>query len=191
MRIVFIGAPGAGKGTQAQRLAERLDVPHLSTGEILREAVARKSSVGQIASEFLDRGELVPDSVVVRLVGERLDEPDCARGCLFDGFPRTLAQAEALDDLLAGMRAPLDAVLELAVRRELLVERLLARGRSDDVESTIRQRLAAFELQTLPLLEYYKNRGLLRTVDGEGDVDEVSARVCGVVDEIWKQKKES
>jgi adenylate kinase len=191
MRIVFIGAPGAGKGTQAQRLAERLNVPHLSTGEILREAVARKSNVGQIASEFLDRGDLVPDSVVVRLVGERLDEPDCARGCLFDGFPRTLAQAEALDELLASMQAPLDIALELAVRRELLVRRLLARGRSDDVESTIRQRLAAFELQTLPLLEYYKNRGLLRTVDGEGDVDEVFARVCGVVDEIRKQKNES
>jgi adenylate kinase len=165
-------------------LAKRLKVPHLSTGEILREAVARKSSVGLIAAQYLDLGELVPDPVVVQLVGERLAAPDCERGCLFDGFPRTLAQAEALEGLLAAAHAQLDVVLEMRVRREVLVERLLARGRSDDVESTIRQRLAAFELQTLTLLEYYKNRGLLRTVDGEGDVDEVFARVCGVLDEI-------
>jgi adenylate kinase len=188
MRIVFIGAPGAGKGTQAERLAGRLAIPHLSTGEVLREAVARKSSVGQVAVHHLDRGELVPDSVVVDLVQERLAEPDCAGGCLFDGFPRTLVQAEALDELLAASGTPLDLVLELAVRPELLLARLLARGRSDDKESAIRQRLATFQLQTLPLLEYYKNRGLLRTVDGEGGVDEVFGRICGVVDEVRQQK---
>lgn len=189
MRIVFIGAPGAGKGTQAQRLTRRLALPHLSTGEILRDAVTRKTSIGKVASQYLDKGELVPDSVVLQLVGERIGAADCDHGCLFDGFPRTLAQAEALDELLSESGTPLDVVLELAVRRELLLERLLARGRSDDVESTIRQRLAAYELQTLPLLEYYRKKGLLRTVDGEGHVDEVFARVCGIIDEIRQQQR--
>lgn len=188
MRIVFIGAPGAGKGTQARLLARRLKVPHLSTGELLREAVARQTTVGRIAAGYLDRGELVPDLVVVQLVGERLAESGCAAGCLFDGFPRTRPQAEVLDQLLEQNKTPLDLVLELRVRDEFLVRRLLSRGRDDDVEETIRQRLASYELQTVPLLEYYKGRGLLRSIDGEGSVDEVFQRVCGAVDEARQQK---
>jgi adenylate kinase len=189
MRIVFIGAPGAGKGTQASRLATSLGIPHLSTGEILRSAVDRRTSIGRLAAEYLKRGELVPDLVVVQIVGERLAEPDCAAGCLFDGFPRTLAQAEALDHLLAASDAPLDLVLELRGGEDLLIARLLARGRADDAEEIIRQRLVTYELQTLPLLEYYKSRGLLRSVDGEGTVEEVFERVRGAVDEVRQQKE--
>lgn len=188
MRIVFIGAPGAGKGTQSGRLAEWLKIPHLSTGDILREAVASGTPVGRTAEAYLKRGELVPDLVVVQIVGERLTSADCAAGCLFDGFPRTLAQAEALDELLEEAGTPLDLVLELRVREEFLMSRMLARGRDDDVVDAIRHRLAAYELQTKPLLEYYRGRGLLRSVDGEGSVDEVFQRVRGAVDEVRQQK---
>lgn len=189
MRIVFIGAPGAGKGTQASLLAQWLKVPHLSTGEILREAVARRTPVGRVAAGYLERGQLVPDLVVVDIVGERLAEVDCEKGCLFDGFPRTLAQARALDELLEQNNTPLHLALELRVRESILVARLLSRGREDDVEETIRQRLVAYELQTVPILEYYNNRGLLRSVDGEGSVDEVFQRIRGAVDEVRQQKE--
>ena len=188
MRIVFIGAPGAGKGTQAERLTRWLKIPHFSTGEILREAVAHGTPVGRTAEEYLKRGELVPDLVVVDIVGERLTSEDCRAGCLFDGFPRTVPQAEALDELLEEAGRPLDLVLELRVREEFLISRMLERGRADDVVDAIRQRLSAYELQTKPLLEYYRGRGLLRSIDGEGSIDEVFQRVRGAVDEVRQQK---
>src|SRR5262249_44404414 len=140
MRIVFLGPPGAGKGTQAQRLKVYLDIAHLSTGEMLRDAEEAGSELGCEAARFMNAGRLVPDEVVVGIVGERLSEKDCAHGCLFDGFPRTVPQAEELDRMLAERGMPLDLVLALDVAEPELVDRLLARGRPDDDRETIRER---------------------------------------------------
>jgi adenylate kinase len=177
MRIVFIGPPGAGKGTQSARLTELLDVPHLSTGEMLREAVRDQTRVGKLAEEYMSTGRLVPDPVVVEIVGERLTHPDCDRGCLFDGFPRTIGQAKALDASLNDAGTPLDLALELRLDEAELVKRLMARGRIDDEATTIQRRFKDFMVQTAPLLDYYRGRGLLKTVDANGTPDEVSARI--------------
>lgn len=177
MRIVFIGPPGAGKGTQSARLTELLDVPHLSTGEMLREAVREKTNLGKLAAEYMASGRLVPDPVVVQIVGERLANPDCARGCLFDGFPRTLGQARSLDESLNDAGTPLDMALELRVDEAELITRLMARGRADDEVATIQRRFKDFMVQTSPLLDYYRERGLLKTVDAIGTQDEVFARI--------------
>jgi len=182
MRIVFIGPPGAGKGTQSARLVEHLEVPHLSTGDILRQAREDKTDVGLMAAEFIDAGRLVPDSVVVEIVEERIQQPDCAQGCLFDGFPRTLAQAETLDTHLADHGTPIDLVIAVDVPEDVLIARLAARGRDDDILSAIQKRFEQYQSMTKPLLEYYQSKGLLQVVDGTGTPDEVFDRIKAVVD---------
>lgn len=177
MRLVFIGPPGAGKGTQSQRLIEHFGIPHLSTGDMLRAAVRVGAPIGKLAQEYMDQGQLVPDPVIVEIVGKRLDQPDCENGCLFDGFPRTLGQARSLADFLDSRGTPLDAVLELCVDEDELVGRLAGRGRDDDRPQVIRQRLEAYHKQTKPLVAYYQEQGLWRPIDGVGAPDEVFRRI--------------
>ena len=184
MRIVFIGPPGAGKGTQAERLIDKYKLAHLSTGDMLRAARDAGTDVGKKAEAFMSRGELVPDDVIMGIIAERLAEPDCRGGYLLDGFPRTIAQAEALDAMLAEKATPLDAVVELRVAEEELFNRLAGRGRADDNPDVIRQRLVAYRRQTEPLLDYYTKKGLLEVVDGLGTVEEVFDHVTAVLDPL-------
>jgi adenylate kinase len=182
MRIVFIGPPGAGKGTQAERLVGNYKLAHLSTGDMLRAARDAKTEIGRKADEYMSSGQLVPDDIIIGIIRERLGQPDCQQGYLLDGFPRTIAQAEALDAMLAGQGTPLDVVLELQVPEEELFQRLAGRGRADDKPEVIRQRLVAYRKQTEPLLEYYGARGLLKSIDGLGTVDDVFCRARKVLD---------
>ncbi len=184
MRLVFIGPPGAGKGTQAEKIVSRYMIAHLSTGDMLRAARNAKTPLGIQADAYMSRGELVPDDVIIDLIRERLASADCQRGYLLDGFPRTIAQAEALDKMLAEKKTPLDVVLELRVPEEELFRRLAGRGRADDKPEVIRQRLVAYREQTAPLLDYYQEKGLLKTVDGLGTVDEVFERIRSILDEL-------
>jgi adenylate kinase len=174
--MVFIGPPGAGKGTQAERLVETYKMAHLSTGDMLRAARDAKTPVGVEADKFMSSGALVPDGIIVDIIAERLQSADCQKGYLLDGFPRTIAQAEALDKMLAEKGTPLDAVLELQVPEEELFRRLAGRGRADDTPEVIRQRLVAYRKQTEPLLDYYRGSGLLKSIDGLGTVDEIFGR---------------
>ncbi|HEV3416937.1 MAG TPA: adenylate kinase [Pirellulales bacterium] len=182
MRIIFIGPPGAGKGTQSERLVEKLSIAHLSTGDMLRDAVQRRTPEGLQAAVYMDRGSLVPDEIILAMVARRLNQPDCAPGCLLDGFPRSLAQAEALDALLARENLPLDAVLELKVDDQSLVWRLAGRGRADDRPEVIRERLETYRRQTEPLIDYYGRKGLLRSVDGEGTPEDVFQRILAALE---------
>ncbi|MGD0900193.1 MAG: adenylate kinase [Thermoguttaceae bacterium] len=182
MRIVFIGPPGAGKGTQAERLVSMYQLAHLSTGDMLRGARDAKTELGRKADAFMSAGQLVPDDLIIDLIRQRLEQPDCGKGYLLDGFPRTIAQAEALDALLARRATPLDVVLELRVPEEELFQRLASRGRADDRPEVIRQRLVAYRKQTEPLLEYYDARRLLVSIDGLGTVDEVFDRARAALD---------
>jgi adenylate kinase len=182
MRIVFLGPPGAGKGTQAQRLKDYLGIAHLSTGEMLRDAARAETKLGLEFARHMQAGELVPDDVVVGVVADRLASKDCTRGCLFDGFPRTVPQAEALDRMLERRGMPLDLVLALDVPAERLVERLLRRGRDDDNRDTIEERFRQYSRLTEPLLAYYSRSGILRRIDGEGTEDEVFDRVRQAVE---------
>lgn len=177
MRIILIGPPGAGKGTQCQRLVEQLRVPHLSTGEMLRAEVRSGTAEGLRAASFMDQGHLVPDSMILGMVTKRLEAADCRAGFLLDGFPRTLPQASALDELLERRAMSVDGVLELSVPSEELVRRMLARQRADDNPEVFAKRIASFEAQTAPLLHYYDQQGKLATIDGLGDADEVFGRV--------------
>ncbi len=184
MRIVFIGPPGAGKGTQAERLVQTYQIAHLSTGDMLRAARTAQTEVGRKADQYMSGGQLVPDEIILRIIAERLEQPECRAGYLLDGFPRTIAQAEALDGMLAGQNTPLDMVLELRVSEEELFRRLAGRGRADDQPEVIRQRLLAYRRQTEPLLEYYGKAGLLKSVDGVGSVDEIFQRIRAVLDPV-------
>jgi len=177
MRIILIGPPGAGKGTQCQKLVEHLHVPHLSTGEMLRAAVRAGTAEGVQAQRFMEQGQLVPDAIIVGMVTKRLEAPDCRDGCLLDGFPRTLPQAATLDDLLERRAMSVDGVIELAVPRDELVRRMLARKRADDNPEIFAKRIASFEVQTAPLLAYYERQGKLASIDGLGTADEIFARV--------------
>jgi adenylate kinase len=181
MLIVFIGPPGSGKGTQAKRLIQHLGIPHLSTGELLREAKASGSSLGRLAAGYMDQGQLVPNSLVVAMVDEKLKQPQFEKGCLFDGFPRTLEQARALDDLLSKRGTPLDMALELRADEDELVARMLRRAteerRVDDNPQTIAHRMEVYRQQTAPLLDYYRFKGKLVVIDGMGTPDEVFGRV--------------
>jgi len=181
MFIVFIGQPGAGKGTQSKRLLEYLRIPHLSTGEMLRAAKHQKSTLGQLAAQYMDGGSLVPDPLVMSMVMERLDHPEYAEGCLFDGFPRTLQQARALDEALEARGTPLDAVVELRGDETELINRMLKRAaeerRADDNPDIITQRMEVYKRQTAPLLGYYERKGRLLTVDAMGTPEEVFERI--------------
>jgi len=177
MRLVFLGPPGAGKGTQSERLLRHLRVPHLSTGDMLRAAIAARTSIGILADEYMSAGQLVPDAMILDLVAKRLEEPDCTAGALFDGFPRTLVQAQSFDEYMQERAQPLDVVLELRVPDHIVLERLGERGRSDDRPEVIGQRLRGYWAQTRPLTEYYSQRGLLEGIDGLGSQDDVFGRI--------------
>ncbi|MFD5246397.1 adenylate kinase [Amycolatopsis sp. NPDC058340] len=174
-RLVLVGPPGAGKGTQAVALSEKLRIPHISTGDLFRAHVGEQTPLGQEAKRYLDSGELVPDSVTNEMVRERLAEPDAKVGFLLDGFPRNTKQADVLGEILGEVDTKLNAVIQLQVSEDVVVERLLSRGRSDDTEEVIRRRQQIYVSETAPLLEYYAD--ILVTVDGVGTVDEISARV--------------
>jgi adenylate kinase len=184
MRMVFIGPPGAGKGTQAQRLVDTFDMAHLSTGDMLRAARDAQTEVGKKAEQFMSAGQLVPDAIIVAIIAERLEAPDCSKGYLLDGFPRTIAQAEALDLRLTVKNTPLHAVLELQVPEKELFDRLAGRGRADDKPDVIKQRLVAYRQQTEPLLEYYARAGLLKSINGLGTVEEIFNRAKAVLDQL-------
>ncbi len=175
MRLVLVGPPGAGKGTQAERLAARLGVPHISTGELFRDNLRNDTPLGLEARRYMDAGELVPDDVTVGMVRARLGAADCADGFILDGFPRTVAQAGSLARLLDELGTDLDAVIEFAVPEDLLVRRLLGRGRSDDTEEVIRRRQQVYRDETAPLLDFYRDR--LLSVDADGTVEAITDRV--------------
>ncbi|WP_421658533.1 adenylate kinase [Leptothermofonsia sp. ETS-13] len=176
-RLIFLGAPGAGKGTQAKVLAEFSHIPHISTGDILREAVAQKTPLGEKAQGFMDRGELVPDQLVIELMRERLSRPDAKLGWILDGFPRTVTQATFLDELLTEINQPYDQAVNLEVPDDVLVARLLGRGRKDDTEDVIRKRLQVYREQTAPLIDFYKRRHKLVSINGNVPPDEVTAEL--------------
>ena len=181
MRIVLLGPPGAGKGTQAARVACRFGAPHIATGDIFRANVAEGTELGRAAQEYMDRGDLVPDDVVIAMVMERLAERDCQSGFVLDGFPRTVNQAEALDRQLVDLGSPLHAVLCFEAAEEELLRRLAGRAaaqhRADDAEQTIRHRLEVFAIKTRPLIDYYAHRGLLINVDAIGPIEVVTKRI--------------
>jgi len=179
VRLVLVGPPGAGKGTQAERMAARLGVPHISTGDLFRANLEERTELGVAAKTYMDAGELVPDEVTVAMVRARFARPDAAAGFILDGFPRTAPQAVALTGLLDEQGLKLDAVVEFAVSDEVVVGRLLGRGRSDDTEDVIRRRQQVYRDETAPLLEYY--RDLLVSVDAVGTVDEVTERVIAAL----------
>jgi adenylate kinase len=174
VRIVLVGPPGAGKGTQAIVLSDRLGVPHISTGELFRAHAERETDLGLAAKQYMDRGDLVPDEVTNEMVHRRLEEPDVRAGFVLDGFPRTVAQADVLRSYLAEQDADLDAVLEFQVPEEVVMERLLGRGRADDSRDVIHNRFEVYRSETEPLLEYYGDRVV--QVDAVGTVDEITAR---------------
>lgn len=212
MRLVLLGAPGAGKGTQAQLLAQGLNVSHVSTGDLLRRAIREGTELGRKAKEYMDRGELVPDRIVLDMVAELLGQPAYERGFILDGFPRTIEQAEALQAMLANVARPLDHAVSIIVPTDELVTRMAGRRtckacsasyhvqfnpprvagvcdrcqgelvqRVDDAEETVRNRLAVYERQTKPLIDFYQQRGLLLEVDGQGAVEEVSRRIIHAI----------
>jgi adenylate kinase len=209
MRLALLGPPGSGKGTQSVGLRESYGIPHISSGDLLRDAVSRETDLGKQAKEYMTTGRLVPDELVLGMMRERIEQPDCTGGFLLDGFPRTVAQAEALGGMLDAKASPLDSVVALVVDRDQIVARLGGRRscvncgrlyhvtfdppadaskcdkcgaelliRDDDREATVRERLAVYEEQTAPLLDYYRSRGLLAKVDGLGPQQEISARIA-------------
>ena len=214
VRVVLLGPPGAGKGTQAKLLQERFKACQVSTGDILRKAVAEQTPLGKQAAQYIKQGALVPDPLIVNLVAERLQDKDCEKGFILDGFPRTISQAESLDEILTRMGLTLDRVLSVQVPHSVIVQRLAGRRtckgcgalyhltldppdkegvcdrcggelyqRDDDREETITARLKVYETQTAPLMNYYRERGLLRDIDGVGKVDEIHSRVIKVLED--------
>lgn len=185
--VVLVGPPGAGKGTQAKLLQEALGLPQISTGDLFRFNLKNETELGQLARTFMDRGELVPDEVTVAMVEDRLSKDDCSGGAILDGFPRTLAQAAALDELLAKLGGQIDIVPSIEVPQDVLVERLLKRaileGRADDNRETIRTRMQVYENQTRPLLDYYGQKGLVVPVNGQQTIEDVQKDLVQVIEE--------
>ena len=181
MRLVLVGPPGAGKGTQAEFIYAHFAIPHISTGDIFRANLSAGTPLGLEAKGYMDKGDLVPDSLTTAMVKDRLQQGDVANGFLLDGFPRTTGQAEALDGILREINTPLEVVLEMQADEDEIVGRLLARGRSDDSEEVIRHRLKVYAEQTAPIISYYKNSGILRTINGLGSVAEVTERAISAL----------
>ena len=175
MRVVLLGPPGAGKGTQAQKLSDKLGIPQISTGDLFRKNISEGTPLGLEAKRYLDAGDLVPSELTNKLVEDRIEQPDAADGFILDGYPRSVAQAQALDEMLARHDTKLDAVVEFQVCEEELFERLKGRGRADDTEEVIHNRMQVYRDETEPLLEYYRNNNL-KTVDAVGALDEVFQR---------------
>jgi adenylate kinase len=186
MRLVLLGAPGSGKGTQAARLREHLQVPHISTGELLRAAVAAGTPLGVQAKAVMAAGNLVSDEIVLGMLEERFTQPDTRNGFILDGYPRNLAQAAALDRLLERIRQPMDLAVQLEVGNDLLVDRLAGRaqaeGRADDSPDAVRNRLKVYDQQTAPVIDHYRNQGKLAHLDGVGSLDEVFNRILEAID---------
>ncbi len=213
MKLVLLGAPGAGKGTQAKKLIEKYSIPQISTGDILRKSVADGTALGVEAKSYMDKGELVPDSVVIGLVKERLAQDDCKKGYILDGFPRNTSQAETLDNVLAEMSHPLDVALSVDVDKDDLMKRLTGRRtckgcqqmynvhfstpdkdgicdkcggelyqRDDDQEETIKNRLDVYEQSTAPLIDYYGRKGILKSVQGVGNIDEIFNKIVSILE---------
>jgi adenylate kinase len=180
-RLIFMGPPGAGKGTQADIFKNQFSIPQISTGEILREAVKNSTEMGLEAKKFMDAGDLVPDVVVIGIIKDRLAQKDCGNGFILDGFPRTVEQAEALSKILKETKMDLDAVVNLSVPDKELVQRLLNRaikeGRADDNEETISNRLHTYNSKTLPLIDYYRKAGILREINGVGSMEEITKEI--------------
>ncbi len=216
MRLVLMGKPGAGKGTQAESIVRKLFIPHISTGDMFRAAIQTETAMGKLAKEYIEKGQLVPDEVTIGIVKDRLSQPDCKEGFLLDGFPRNVAQAQALEEMLKEFGTNLDAVIDINVPDEKLVERLTGRRvcrscglsyhmlynppatpdvcdkcggelyqRSDDTEETVRSRLAVYESKTAPLLQYYKEHGLLHVINGDQPINVVLAEVGKALDGNW------
>ena len=187
MRLILLGPPGAGKGTQATRLVEKHSIVQLSTGDMLRAAVAAQTPVGLKAKEVMDRGDLVSDEIMVSIISDRVDQADCANGFILDGFPRTIAQADALQDLLASKTLKLDAVIELKVDDKILVDRIEMRARetggarADDNAETLKKRLKVYYDQTAPLIDFYRKCDMLQSVDGMAAIDEVARQIDTVL----------
>lgn len=199
MKLILLGPPGAGKGTQAQRLVETHGIPQLSTGDMLRAAVKAQTEVGKRAKAVMDAGELVSDSIVNAIVAERIDQPDCAKGFILDGYPRTLVQADAVGAMLAERGMELDVVIELVVDDKALVGRILKRAleaeaagqpvRKDDNAEVFDERLREYYKKTAPLIGYYYAKGLLKTVDGMASMDEVTKQIGAILKKAGKQAK--
>lgn len=189
LNVVLFGPPGAGKGTQSQRIVKKYNLQHLATGDMLRAAIREQTPIGVEAKRFIDKGQLVPDEMVIDLIAKKLDEHKDVQGFVFDGFPRTTTQAAKLDEMLEHHRSPIDVMLALEVSYDELIARLLNRGklsdRSDDQEEgIIRGRLDIYNKTTLPVLDYYKRQGKYRGIDGMGSIDEIFERICAVIDGI-------
>ncbi|HAD25950.1 MAG TPA: adenylate kinase [Alphaproteobacteria bacterium] len=190
MNLILLGAPGAGKGTQAERLVAERGLVQLSTGDMLRAAVAAGTEIGRKAEAIMNSGELVPDEIVVGIISDRIDAPDCAKGFILDGFPRNTAQAEALDKMLAEKGRQLDLVVEIKVDEQILFDRIRTRAaeagegavRADDNEETLRKRLDVYHQQTAPLLPYYQAQGKVRSVDGMQPIETVGAEIKQILD---------
>lgn len=180
MRLVLLGPPGAGKGTQAAILADSLKVPHISTGDLFRENIAKETELGRQAQEYMDAGKLVPTSVTADMVRKRLEQADAVDGFLLDGFPRTVEQAGILGEILSDKDTALDGVLNYQVSEDVVVERMLARGRSDDTEETIRTRLQVYRDETAPLIDFYSD--IIVNVDAEGTVEDISCSTLDALD---------
>ena len=182
-RLIFLGPPGAGKGTQAMVLSESYKIPHISTGDILRAAVKAETTLGIKARSYIDQGELVPDDLILDLIKERLSQSDTQEGWILDGFPRNVSQASFLEKLLQELQLSADCVLNLEVPDEVLVKRLLARRRKDDNEVTIRRRLEVYRQDTVPVISFYSDRGMLKAVNGDNSLEDVTTALKAIIDQ--------
>ena len=185
MKLLIMGPPGVGKGTQADRIKDKLEILHLSTGDILRAEVEAKSAIGMDAKLYMDFGKLVPDHILIEIVKERISKPDCDNGYLLDGFPRTLPQAEGLDKMMHSIKHELEWAISLTATEDELVARLIKRGeelgRSDDTPDVIRKRQKIYWKKTAPLLDFYRDKSILKEVDGLGEIPEITERILHVI----------